>query len=151
MSQDKLLKKLQSLKDLRQAIDLIRNEGLEKAVPKAATPAMQPHQQIKQQGQQEVQAQNLSQIGLKHIGVDTQKSPGVISHMVGFQGGNKPHHYAIDVNMNHLDSKIPAYTVHKVHSGTGQAIESAPKAHKNIQSAVKSLFSHATTGSWGEE
>jgi hypothetical protein len=41
--------------------------------------------------------------------------------------------------------------VHKIHSGSGQALESAPMAHKDIGSAVKSLVTHAHTGKWSQE
>jgi hypothetical protein len=143
MSDDQLLKKLQSLKDLRHAIDLIRNQDLEKAADSTA---------LKVEGQQAVAQQPLMNPALKHMGVRTDKAPGVVSHMIGIPGaGGQDHHYEVDVNMNHLDSKIPAYSVHKVHSGSGQALESAPKAHKDIGSAVKALVSHAHTGKWEQD
>jgi len=143
MSDDELMKKLQGLKDLRQAIDLMRDKELEKA---AAPTAM------KLEGQKAVAEQPVAGVPLKHLGVRTDKAPGIVSHMVGIPGtGGNSHHYEIDANLSHMNSKIPAYTVHKIHSGSGQAMESSPKAHKDIGSAVKSLVTHAHTGKWSQE
>jgi hypothetical protein len=147
MSNDELMKKLQSLRDLRQAIDLMRNEELGKAAPVDVSA-------IRNEGQQAIAAAHNPGGAIqpmKHMGIRSDKAPGVVSHMIGMPGVQTPHHYEIDVNMNHIDSKIPAYTVHKVHAGSGQALESAPEAHKDISSAVKSLMSHAHTGKWNNE
>lgn len=147
MSNDDIMKKLQGLKDLRQAIDLIRNQELEKANPPTIKPDV-----ARAEGKQAIAAQNMGQLGLKHMGVRTDKMPGVVSHMISIPGtGGNSHHYEIDANLSHMDSKIPAYTVHKIHSNTGHAIESAPKAFNSLSQAVKSLVSHATIGKWGQE
>lgn len=145
MDHDELMKKIQGLKDLRNAIDLMRDEHLEKRGPLDVN-------SIRDQGKQALATapQPMGHLNLKHMGIRTDKAPGVVSHMIGIPGGHN-HHYEIDVNMNQMDSKIPAYTVHKVHSASGQALENAPEAHKDIGSAVKALVNHAYMGKWKQE
>jgi hypothetical protein len=150
MSDDTLLKKLQGLKDLRQAIDLMRSQELEKAGPvKPELHSGEAIQQAKQEGKNILAGQDKD---VKHIGIRTDKAPGIITHKIGhkkdMQNINNPRHYEIDVNMNLLDSNTPAYTIHKVNSNTGQAVESGPFPHKDIGSAVKSLVNHVYTGKW---
>jgi len=152
MSDDELMKKLQGLKDLRQAIDLMRSQELEKRAPVDINAFRAAGKEALSGIQQAVAGQPAAGVPLKHMGVRTDKAPGIVSHMVGIPGtGGQNHHYEIDANMNHMNSKIPAYTVHKIHSGSGQALESAPMAHKDIGSAVKSLVTHAHTGKWSQE
>lgn len=136
MSNDEMLKKLQGLKNLNHAIELMRSAELEKAAPPSEQPVAV-----------EQQAKPVPQI--KHMGIHNNKGNQVVSHKIGIPGLNS--HYEIDVNMEHLkDGKIPAYTVHKVDSEKGHTLESCPIPHKNISSAVKALMSHAHKGNWEE-
>ena len=152
MNIDELLKKIHALKDLRHAIGVVKSADLEKAaLPPAPKSPDQTVPKLKQEGQQAIAATPQAQRGnWKHGGIDTQKlkSAGIVSHIIKVPGVNTPHHYMIDVDMNKLDGKNTPYTVHKVNSQNGQAIESHGIPHKNIASAVRAMMNHATNGKW---
>ena|ERR1017187_1162035 len=130
MAIDDFLKKIQDLKDLRQAISAVRNSELEKAnvVP------MKPNTPIQQHDMGALQ-----HLGFKKI------IPGVVTHMIGTRGVNSPHHYEVDVNMTQPKH---VFTINKVQSSDGSVIERDPTPHKNESSAVRSILSHHGGTGW---
>lgn len=151
MSIQGLLKKIQSLNDLRSAISEVKSlEKDAKVIPMTqAQPAAAPAQQQKTPGAPErgqaTQELSNTKTGLKHLGVKHTAS-GTMTHMIGLPGSNK--HYEINMNMHNAAQKKPAFTIHHMDSGTGDMQSQHPMAHDSIQSAVKSLVHHAHTGEW---
>jgi hypothetical protein len=120
-----LLEKVKQLKDLREAIDLVRSEGLTKAV--------QPMESTGNGGE------------LQHLGVH-ELSPGVLTHIIG-TGNNDTHHYHCEVNMASMAKGEPHIAI-KVVDHTGRPLAHAPHVHNDMKKAVASIVKHFNKCEW---
>jgi len=140
-----LLEKISKLKDLRQAINIVKQDTniVKTGQHEAGLEKQNPMQEDKAHAQEAVQEASPGGY-IKHLGVKSTV-PGVVTHMVGTHGSD--HHYEIDVNMNHMANDMPAFSIN--HIGPGGKIKSrSPMMHDNIQGAIGSLMGHHHHGTW---
>lgn len=144
---DDLIKKVHSLKDLREAIKVVKSNNLEKAAVlpfpgKSPAPAPQPPKEAQRQEAKST-LQHTSP-DLRHLGID-DTHPGFISHMVGIPKSNQ--HYRINYDKNKASQGHAPFTLH-LQDESGRIKVIHPTPHKDIGSAVKALVNHSFKGKW---
>lgn len=138
-----LVKKLYSLRDLRNAITEVKSLQKKVSVPlvndtKQTAPQMQ-------QGKEDAKdALKGHKSQLSHVGVDTTR-PGHMIHKVGIPGAS--HLYEIHHDLHAFSKGMPSYTIRKA-SSAGHIKEMSPKIYETMARAVKDLVNHAYNGSW---
>lgn len=135
MNIDELLKKIYALKDLRQAISVVKSSGLDKAEPVKSTQEPQPEAKPEQ-----------ALGNWKHAGInmDSPRGHSIVTHKVKLHDGH-PHHYEIDADMSKKPSQ---FALHKVRSSDGQTVESHSQPHKDLSSAIRALLHREKNGNW---
>jgi hypothetical protein len=128
---EELYKKLHSLKDMREAIRMykasVQESDMEKAEPTQAPVVPSA-------------VADLKYIGRKKL------SGAQMVHMVGSKDPSKPY-YEISVNLHGHAQKIPSISVHSMHAN-GKLIDSSPRLHSDMKSAMKDVYSHAIGKGW---
>ena len=143
MKFEELLLKIKDLKDLKQAISLVKENPLEKKDLNAQA----PQGQQEQPGQQGQQAWPTGVVKIKHLG-KIHTNGDITTHRLGARGTSLPYEYAIDHNAHHEKGGLPAYTAYQVNREHGHAIGHAPHPFKSASEAAKSVLHHASTGEW---
>jgi len=123
-----IMEKLRKVKDLTQAILLVRQVAKPKAeVTKAEPLAPQEPDSLKHVGQ--------------YLG-----APGYITHVIGTGKEGQPH-YKMSVNMKRLAQGEPHITV-DVHGHDGSHKGKSHKLYANIKEAVRDILNHFHNGDW---
>lgn len=140
-SHDDLMKKVKVLKDLRDAISLVKEQAcLSKKDDKPATDKGSVSDTIKQH-----------RGSLKHSGI-YEIIPGVLTHVIRCHDLDKAsevdgHHYNIDVNLKKMSEKKPCISVNVVDK-SGKSLDRSPNEHKSMEKAVSEMMQHFKKGAW---
>ena len=121
-----LLEKVRELKDLRQAIELLRSESLAKEEPIL---------------------ESAGNGDLNHLGVH-ELAPNILTHVIG-TGDKDTHHYHCDVNLLAMAEGQPHINV-KVVDHTGRPLHQSHKVYKDIKEAVEDIVHHFNRREWRE-
>lgn len=122
-----LLEKVRELKDLRNAIDLVRNESLAKEEPA-----------IQSQGNG----------GLMHLGIH-ELAPNILTHVIG-SGDKATHHYHCNVNLADLAKGLPHINI-KIVDHAGRPLQESPKMYSDIKQAVEDVVHHFNRREWKQD
>lgn len=122
-----LLEKVKELKDLRHAIDLMRNENLAK---------------------DDSIIQSSGNGGLMHLGIH-ELAPNILTHVIG-TGDNASHSYHCNVNLAALGKGIPHINV-KIIDHAGRPLHESPKMYSDIKDAVADIVHHFNRREWNHE
>jgi hypothetical protein len=129
-----LMKKLKSLKDLRDAISLYKSFKKDEKKPEV----------IEKADDTAVSKPDLNH-GLQYLG-RKQLSSGKLTHMIGVKGSNQPY-YEMTVDLHKHAQKQPSITISHV-AANGQALSHHNQMHSNVNAAVKEINRHYYSKKW---
>lgn len=134
-----LIKKVTGLRNLREALSLVRKEieRQNKLRKDAKIIQMRPQNPVPAQAHQ-------AKPRLEHLGRNMTKR-GIITHIRGVRGSDMPH-YEISVNM-HKMGKAPHISVSHVGSN-GSLVNKNPTTFSNLDEAIQSVSRHHGSGEW---
>jgi hypothetical protein len=130
-----LLKKLHSVRDLKEAISHVKKSGL-----------LQPEMKKDESPQHALVAQSPAEAPqpLKVLGKNKTQSGHVI-FQIGHQGA--PEHYEISMDLNAKRKGMPSMAVsHK--DASGNLLDRHPKMHSDYNSATKAITNHHFNKAW---
>lgn len=130
-----LMKKVQHLRDLKDAITHVKKAGILNEKPemkKDEKPVETPKAEAKPE-------EHMKLIGKK------KSSNGSVQFTIGHMG--HPEHYEINVDLHAKRKQMPAITVsHR--KADGSLLSRSKNLHDDYASAIKSIVSHKNTKSW---
>lgn len=129
-----LMKKLQSLKDLRDAISMYKSFKKEEKQPEVVAKA----------DDMAVPKPELNH-GLQYLG-RKKLNQGELTHMIGVKGSTEPY-YELHVDMHKHAQKQPSVTISHV-APNGQALSHHNMVHNTIGSAIKEINKHYYSKKW---
>lgn len=136
MSNDELMKKITSLKDLKEAIKLIKQASsaapIQKADIQVASDTSAPTKELAQS--EDVDNE------LKHTDFKTD-GDGSIVHYIEHPKSNKKYELRVD-----MSQEKPIITIR--HIRKDRPASQSSKIYENIQSAIKSIIDHHHSGNW---
>jgi hypothetical protein len=130
-----LLKKLKSVKDLREAISVVKKSGMLNKEEESKVEIAKAHSK-----EFEEKFKNLTYLGRQKLG------PNLLGHIIGYKDEDKPH-YLVSVDLNRYAQKVPSITASLV--GTdGKAHDSDAQQHSDLPTAIKAVMLHHGSKKW---